>query len=42
VLPRLLVTGTYSLNGNITVMQQIRVQSGRLRNQSFRIRQVPS
>jgi hypothetical protein len=42
ILPRILVTGTYSLDGNITVMQRIRVQAGRLRNQTFRIRQVPS
>jgi len=42
ILPRLLVTGTYSLDGNITVMQRIRVQGGRLRNQTFRIRQIPS
>jgi|GEM_PF-897795 len=42
ILPRITVTGTYSLDGNITVMQRIRVQGGRLRNQSFRIRQVPS
>jgi hypothetical protein len=41
-VPRLLVTGTYSLDGNLTVMQQIRVQSGRLRSQGFRIRQIPS
>jgi hypothetical protein len=41
-VPRLLVTGTYSLDGNLTVMQQIRVQLGRLRSQGFRIRQIPS
>ncbi len=40
-VPRLTVTGTYSLDGNLTVMQQIRVQLGRLRSQGFRIRQIP-
>lgn len=38
LLPRLTVTGTYSLSGNITTRASIRVQSGRLRNTSFRIR----
>jgi hypothetical protein len=40
-LPRINVTGTYSLDGNITVSQRIRVQSGRLRSTGFRIRQNP-
>jgi hypothetical protein len=41
ILPRVNVVGTYSLNGNITVDQRIRVQLGRLRSSGFRIRQNP-
>ena len=41
VLPRINVTGTYSLVGNITVSQRIQVQGGRLTNTSFRIQQNP-
>lgn len=41
VLARINVVGTYSLSGNITVSQRIRVQSGRLRSTGFRIRQNP-
>jgi hypothetical protein len=37
-LPRMTVTGTYALSGNITTHASTRVQSGRLRNQSFRLR----
>ena len=41
IAPRTLVTGRYSLDANLTVSQQIRVQSGRFRAQGFRLRQVP-
>lgn len=41
LVPRINVLGTYSLSGNLTVSQRIRVQSGRLRNTGFRIRQNP-
>ena len=37
-LPRTTVTGTYSLTSNLAVNNQIRVQGGRLRNTSFRVR----
>jgi hypothetical protein len=37
-LPRMTVTGTYALSGNVTTRASTRVQSGRLRNQSFRLR----
>jgi hypothetical protein len=39
-LPRIRVTGTYSLDGNVTATAPIRVESGRLRNASFRIRGI--
>lgn len=39
-LPRVTVTGTYSLSGSVTSDASLRVQSGRLRSQSFRIRVV--
>jgi hypothetical protein len=38
VLPRIRVTGTYALDGNLTLRAPLRVDAGRLRNQSFRIR----
>jgi hypothetical protein len=38
ILPRMNVTGTYSLSGNVNTRASLRVQGGRLRNQSFRIR----
>jgi hypothetical protein len=38
VLPRVRVTGTYSLTGNLTLRAPLRVESGRLRNASFRVR----
>ncbi|HYW12081.1 MAG TPA: hypothetical protein VE871_08990 [Longimicrobium sp.] len=37
-LPRVQVTGRYTLTGNITSRAVLRVVGGRLRNQSFRIR----
>ncbi|HEU4457440.1 MAG TPA: hypothetical protein VFR81_30500 [Longimicrobium sp.] len=37
-LPRIRVTGTYSLAGNVTMRAPLQVQLGRARNQSFRIR----
>jgi hypothetical protein len=37
-LARMTVTGTYSLSGNVTTHASTRVQSGRLRTQSFRLR----
>lgn len=37
-LPFVTVTGTYSLSGNILTRASLRVQGGRLRNTSFRIR----
>ena len=37
-LPRINVTGTYSLDGNLNANHRVRVQGGRLRNQSFRVR----
>jgi hypothetical protein len=41
ILPRINVTGTYSLDGNVTVSQRIQVALGRLTNSTFRIQQVP-
>lgn len=38
ILPRITVTGTYSLSGNVNSRASLRVQGGRLRSQSFRIR----
>ncbi len=38
VVPRLRVTGTYTLTGNVTTIAPLQVQSGRLRNTAFRIR----
>lgn len=38
VTPRTRVEGTYSLDGNLTSRAPLRVQSGRLRTQGFRIR----
>jgi hypothetical protein len=38
VVPRIRVLGTYSLDGNITAVSPVFVQSGRLRSGSFRIR----
>lgn len=38
VLPRVRVTGTYSLTGNVTARAPLRVELGRLRNQGFRVR----
>jgi len=40
-LPRINVTGTYSLNGNVSVSQRIQVQAGRLTATGFRLQQVP-
>ena len=37
-VPRLRVLGTYSLDGNVTAVAPTRIESGRLRNGSFRIR----
>ncbi len=37
-LPRTRVLGTYTLDGNVTTVAPTRVESGRLRNTSFRIR----
>lgn len=39
-LPRLRVLGTYSLDGNVTAVAPTRVEAGRLRNGSFRVRTV--
>ncbi|HEU0299305.1 MAG TPA: hypothetical protein VFR37_07625, partial [Longimicrobium sp.] len=36
--PRVLVTGRYSLDGNVLLNNRLRIQGGRLRNQSFRVR----
>jgi hypothetical protein len=36
--PRVRVTGTYSLNGNLTVNHNLRVEAGRLRSTGFLIR----
>ena len=40
ILPRIRVTGSYSLAGNVTT-KQIVVIGGRLRNSTFRLRQIP-
>lgn len=40
VLPRVRVTGTYSLTGNVTARAPLRVELGRLRNERFRVRAV--
>jgi hypothetical protein len=40
VLPRVRVLGTYSLTGNVTARAPLRVESGRLRNASFRVRAI--
>jgi hypothetical protein len=40
-LPRTTVTGTYSLTGNVQTTAGLRVQLGRLRNTSFRVRVIP-
>jgi hypothetical protein len=37
-LPRVTVSGTYSLDGNLTLNHNLRVQGGRLRSTSFRVR----
>jgi hypothetical protein len=37
-VPRVRVSGTYSLDGNLTARAPLRVESGRLRSGSFRIR----
>ncbi|HEX8393185.1 MAG TPA: hypothetical protein VF665_12645 [Longimicrobium sp.] len=37
-LPRLRVTGTYSLAGNVNTRAPLRVEAGRLRNGAFRVR----
>jgi hypothetical protein len=36
-LPRVRVTGTYSLNGNVTARAPLEISAGRLTNASFRI-----
>ncbi|HEX2080198.1 MAG TPA: hypothetical protein VHG08_21025 [Longimicrobium sp.] len=36
--PRVLVTGTYSLDANVTLNHRLRIQGGRLRSTSFRVR----
>lgn len=36
--PRVLVTGTYSLDANVTLNHRLRVQGGRLRSTGFRVR----
>jgi hypothetical protein len=38
VVPRLRVTGTYSLSGNVTAVAPLRVETGRMRNGSYRLR----
>lgn len=38
LLPRMRVSGTYSLTGNVNTTASLRVESGRIRNTSFRIR----
>lgn len=40
-VPRINVTGTYSLNGNVSVSQRIQVQAGRVTATGFRLQQVP-
>lgn len=40
-LPRMTVTGTYSLSANVQTTAGLRVQLGRLRNTSFRVRVIP-
>lgn len=40
VLPRMRVQGTYNLTGNVNTTANLRVESGRLRSTSFRIRVV--
>lgn len=39
-LPRMRVTGSYSLDGNVTTVAPLRVEAGRLRNASYRVRAV--
>lgn len=41
VLPRVRVSGTYSLNSNLTVTGPLRADLGRIRNTSFRLRVNP-
>ena len=36
--PRVLVTGRYNLDGNVLLNNRLRIQGGRLRNTSFRVR----
>lgn len=40
-VPRINVTGTYALNGNVSVSQRIQVALGRLTSSTFRLQQVP-
>jgi hypothetical protein len=40
-MPRLRVTGTYSLSGNVTAVAPLRVDLGRLTNSTFRIQVSP-
>jgi hypothetical protein len=37
ILPRIRVTGTYSLDGNLTTQAPLEVPAGRITNSSFRI-----
>jgi hypothetical protein len=37
-LPRMRVSGTYSLDGNVNAVAPLRVEGGRIRNTSFRLR----
>ena len=41
LLPRINVTGTYSLDGNVTVQQRIQAQGGRITSSTFRLQQNP-
>ena len=41
IAPSVLVPGRYSLDANLTVARRVRVQSGRLRAQGFRVRVNP-
>ena len=38
VMPRMRVTGTYSMTGNVNAVAPFRVEGGRMRNTSFRLR----
>jgi hypothetical protein len=40
LLPRMRVSGTYTLTGNVNTTASLRVESGRIRNTSFRLRVI--